>query len=308
MNLKEKCQSVYIATNYWLLKGFFRALSWIPASVAEQMAYTISKVWFKLDKFHRDIAISNLEIAFGNEKSRLEIEAIAKKTFFNVANMIFESSRAFQWDTATIRKNLKVEGLKHIDAAHRKGKGVLLLTGHVGNWEMSLFMTDLTPYFVTGVYKKQKMAAVERYVLEKRQSRGGRMYPLKEAVAGILYELDQGNLMGLLMDQNAKKRGVFVDFFGKKASSNKGLAQLALSTGSPVVPYFVVKRNGGYVIEFLPEVPLINTGDVDADILANTFEYNKIIEDFIRKYPDQWLWVHRRWKTRPKSEKNNKIY
>ncbi len=302
MNLKERCESIYIATNYWILKGLFRALSWIPALVTEKLAAGIAMLWFKLDKFHREIAISNLKIAFSNEKSSLEIEALAKKSFFNVANMIFESSRAFHWDTATIKKNLKIEGVEHLDSAQKKGKGVLLFSGHVGNWEMSLFITDITPYVITGVYKKLKMAAVERYILKKRQSRGGRMYPVKDAVGGILYELDQGNLMGLLIDQNAKKLGVFVDFFGKKASSNKGLAQLALSTGSPVVPYFIVKRNGGYVVEVLPEVPLINTGDVEADILANTSQYNKIIENFIRRYPEQWLWIHRRWRTRPEGE------
>lgn len=303
MNFKERCTSVFVTTNYWIVKIIFRALSWVPVSTSEKLAFGISKIWYKLDKFHRNIAISNLETAFGDEKSRLEIEALAKQAFYNIANMAFVSSRSFQWNTAEIRKNIRIEGVKHIDSAQKKGKGVLLLTGHVGNWEMSLFITDLTPYCITGVYKKLKIPAVERYVLEKRQSRGGRMYALKEAVSGILYELDQGNLMGLLMDQNARGKGVFVDFFGKKASSNKGLAQLALSTGAPVVPYFVVKKDGGYVVEVLPEVKLINTGDFEADTLSNTAQYNKIIEDFIRRYPDQWLWVHRRWKTRPKNEK-----
>lgn len=303
MNFKERYTDAYVATNYWLIKIIFRALSWVPVSTSEKLSLAISKLWYKLDKFHRDIALSNLELAFGGEKSKLEIEVLAKKSFYNIANMVFTSARSFQWNTAEIRKNIRIEGVKHIDSAQKKGKGVLLLTGHVGNWEMSLFITDLTPHFITGVYKKLKIPAAERYVLEKRQSRGGRMYEIKDAITGILHELGQGNLMGLLMDQNAKKRGIFVDFFGKKASSNKGLAQLALSTGAPVVPYFVVKRDDGYVVEVLPEVPLINTGDFDADTLANTAQYNKIIEDFIRRYPDQWLWIHRRWRTRPKDEK-----
>lgn len=303
MNVKERCSAAYVTTYYLIIKAVFRALSWVPVDISVKLASGISKLWYKFDKFHRDIALSNLETAFGDEKSSREIEALAKKTFFNTTNMIFESARAFQWNTAQIRKNMRVEGLKHLESAHRKGKGILLLTGHVGNWEMSLFITDLTPYFITGVYNKLKIQAAERYVLEKRQSRGGRMYPLKEAVGGILYELEQGNLMGLLMDQNAKRRGVFVDFFGKKASSNKGLAQLALTTRAPVVPYFVIRRNGKFIVEVLPEVPLIDTGDMEADILANTAQYNKIIEDVIRRYPDQWLWVHRRWKTRPKGKK-----
>lgn len=302
MNLKEKIKSIYVFTNYLILKSIFRMLSWVPIVMAEKTASVISRVWFKLDKFHRDIAISNLETAFGNEKSVQEIEKLAEKSFYNIANMVFESARSFQWDTYEIKKNMRIEGIQHLNSAQRKGKGTLLLTGHVGNWEMSLFIADLTPYEITGVYKKQKIDAVERFVLEKRISRGGRMYALREAVAGILKELGEGNMMGLLIDHNAKRRGVFVDFFGKKASTDKGLAQLALSTGAPVVPYFVVRRDNEFVVEVFPEVPLIDTGDHEADILANTLQYNKVIETIIRKYPDQWLWVHRRYQTRPVGE------
>lgn len=302
MDFKERCNAVFVLTNYWLLKFIFRAISWVPVSTSEKLALHISNIWYRLDKFHRDIALSNLETAFGNEKSRLEIERLAQQSFYNITNMVFVSSRSFQWNTREIRKNIRIEGVNHLEAAQKKGKGVLLLTGHVGNWEMSLFITDLTPYFITGVYKKVKIPAAERFVLEKRESRGGRMYEIKDAIQGILYELGQGNLMGLLMDQNAKRGGIFVDFFGRQASSNKGLAQLALSTGAPVVPYFVVRRKEGYVVEVLPEVSLIDTGDFDADTLANTAHYNKIIENFIRRYPDQWLWIHRRWKTRPVTE------
>jgi KDO2-lipid IV(A) lauroyltransferase len=302
MDLQTTCNNIFVFANYLILKFIFRVLSWVPASTAEKVSHVIARLWFNLDSFHREIALYNLGIAFGHEKSNQEIEQIAKKSFFNTVNMVFESARAFQWNTRDIKKNMRVEGLQYLNAAQNKGKGTLLLTGHVGNWEHSLFIADLTPYEITGVYKKQKIEAVEKFVFEKRISRGGRMYPLKKAIEGILTELDQGNLIGLLIDHNAKTRGVFVDFFGKVASTEKGLAQLALTTRAPVVPYFVIKRDGGYVVEVLPEVPLIDTGNMEADILANTLQYNKIIESVIRRYPDQWLWVHRRWKTRPKGE------
>lgn len=302
MNFQTKCKNIYVFANYLIIKSIFRVLSWIPTSFTEGMSHAISTLWFKFDRFHRDIVFHNLDIAFGHEKSHQEIENIAKKTFYNTTNMVFEAARAFQWNTSEIKKNIRIEGIQHLMSAQKKGKGTLLLTGHVGHWELSLFIADLTPYEITGVYKKQKIAAVEKFVLEKRTSRGGRMYPLKKAIGGILAELDQGNLIGLLIDHNAKTRGVFADFFGKTASTEKGLAQLALSTGAPVVPYFVVKRDGGYVVEVLPEVLLIDTGNLEEDILANTLQYNKIIESVIRRYPDQWLWVHRRWKTRPTEE------
>lgn len=302
MNFKEKIKHTYVFINYLLVKSIFRMLSWVPMCMAKKIAGGVSRIWYKLDKFHRDIAVSNLTIAFGNEKSAREIDALAQKSFYNMILMLFESARSFQWSAYEIKKHMRIEGLQHLNSAQRKGKGTLLLTGHVGNWEMSLFIAVLTQYEITGVYKKQKIDAVERFVFEKRTSWGGRMYPLREAVAGILKELGEGNMMGLLIDHNAKRRGVFVDFFGKKASTDKGLAQLALSTRTPVVPYFVIRGEGEYVVKVFPEVPLIDTGDMEADIHANTLQYNKIIESIIRQYPDQWLWVHRRWRTRPPEE------
>ncbi len=300
MDLWNRCRNGYDQVGYLLLKATFDAISRIPERHAESIACAISRLWFALDKTNRNITLDNLYIAFGDEKSDAEIRKIAKQAFYNTCNMLFESARSLQWDTAEIMKYMRIEGQAHLHAAHEKGKGVLLLTGHVGNWELAVFIADLVPYEITGVYKKVKVPAAERFVLESRTRRGGRMYAVKAAIEGILTELSQGNFITLLVDHNAKRRHVFVDFFGKTAATEKGLAQLALTTGAPVVPYFIIRKKRHFVVEVLPEVPLIHTGDMEADITANTAEYMKIIENIIRKYPDQWLWMHRRWKTRPK--------
>jgi KDO2-lipid IV(A) lauroyltransferase len=116
----------------------------------------------------------------------------------------------------------------------------------------------------------------------------------------VLGILKQGEVIVMLMDQNVDwYEGVFVDFFGRRACTNKGLALLARKTEAPVVPVFLIRKESGFIVEIGQEVPLIKTGDKTKDIEANTQQYNKIIEDIIRRYPDQWFWVHQRWKTRP---------
>ncbi len=107
-------------------------------------------------------------------------------------------------------------------------------------------------------------------------------------------------MVGLLMDQNvAWREGVFADFFGRPACTNKGMALLALKTGAPVIPAFLIRNHSGFTAKFLPEIPLIKTGDKVKDLEANTAQYNRVIESVVRQYPDQWFWVHRRWNTRP---------
>jgi len=116
----------------------------------------------------------------------------------------------------------------------------------------------------------------------------------------ILQNLKQGGLIGILMDQNVDwYEGVFVDFFGRRACTNKGLALLALKTRAPVIPIFLVREKTGFRVEIGEEIPLVKTGDKIKDIEANTQQYNNAIEAFVRRYPDQWFWVHQRWKTRP---------
>ncbi|MBC2716604.1 MAG: lysophospholipid acyltransferase family protein [Desulfobacteraceae bacterium] len=285
---------------YRSIKTLFDILALIPPEVGEKISLVLSKIWFALDKRRRNIAIDNIAHAFGDQMTSYEIKRMARKTFFYTVNMIFETPRAYTWKPGDLSKHYTVRGLYHLLAAQMRGKGVLLFSGHIGNWEISVQLNNISGLKVNGIYRKLDFLPFERYFHEKRESTGSRLYPLKGAAKAIFRELRLGNCMALLIDQNAKRhQGVFVDFFGRKACANKGPAQLALATGVPVIPYFFVRENGKYHFEVLPEIPIVKTGDMEKDILVNTQNFNRVIEDIIRRYPDQWLWIYNRWKTQP---------
>ncbi len=288
---------------YRMIKAIFDVLALVPPKTGEKMALFFSKIWFAVDRRHRKIAIENITRAFGREKTRLEINRIARTTFFHAANMIFETPRVYALKPKDVSKHYTVHGLHHLRMAHTKGKGVLMLSGHLGNWEISVQLNNIARLTVCGVYRKLDYLPMERYFHEKRESTGSRLYPLKGAVNAILREFAAGNGIALLIDQNPKRhQGVFVDFFGKPACTTMGPAYLALLTGVPVIMYFFVRENGKYRCEFLPELRVVNTGDMEQDILVNTRNFNRALEGIIRRYPDQWFWIHNRWKNRPLPE------
>jgi KDO2-lipid IV(A) lauroyltransferase len=289
---------------YKAIRLVFLMLGLIPETLATRMANIVGGLWYRMDKRHRDAALENMTIAFGHKMSRQEIVALSRKAFDHIALVPFEMGRSLRWRWQDVWDRFRLYGVSHLAAAHKKGKGVLVLTCHMGNWEFLPTSMAASGFQIAAVYRPLDFKPMDRFILEMRKRFGCRMYPTKNAVKGIFDELGRGNCVGLLSDQNAPKRhqGVFVEMFGRKASAHNGIAQLALATGAPVVPYFVA-RDGKFVRgEFGPEIPLVNTGDLEADILTNTQNYSYAFEKMIRKYPEQWFWVHRRWKTRPLDE------
>ena len=285
---------------YFLIKSLFILIACIPKSITGYLSRILGMLWYFFDKRHRELAILNLTHAFSGEMSEAEIKILSKRNFINTVNIIFELARAYHWKAEKVPGFFRINGLENLKKAHNRKKGILFLTGHVGNWEMSVHLKRLVGIDGSGVYRRLDSPSLNRYVLEKRQMTGCRMYPVKDAVMGIFYELGQGNFTGILCDQNAKRsQGVFVDFFGRKACTNKGLAQLSLATKAPVLPFFFLRDSGGFILEIGEEIPLVETGSKDADIIVNTQSYTRVIEDVVRRYPDQWLWVHNRWKNRP---------
>jgi len=296
--MKHMKMTVMETIAYRAIKAIFDTFSLIPPTVGEKISLFISKIWFAVDKRHRKVAIENITNAFGGQMTPHEINRMARKAFFNITNMLFETPRAYAWKSCDLSKHYTVRGLSHLMNAQKKGKGVLMISGHIGNWEISVQINNLSGQQVCGVYRKLDSAPAERYFHEKRESKGSRLYPLKGAVRRILHELSLGNCMAMLIDQNVKRhQGVFIDFLERKACANSGPAHLALMTGAPVIPYFFVRENGKYRFEVLPEVPVVNTGDMEKDVLANTQNFNRVIESIIRRYPDQWCWMYKRWKT-----------
>jgi KDO2-lipid IV(A) lauroyltransferase len=276
----------------------------IPAPIGKIMGDLLGSFWFFIDKKHRTLTISNIKNAFGNGKSNREIKALAKDAFKNTAGMLFEHTRFHRMRREDLHKIFSITGLENLKAAHEEGKGILGFTGHLGNWELLSALAYITKIDFAVVYKTIGFAPLNRYIIKKREFTGAKMFPVHNALDAIVKSLNKGNIAGIWLDQNVRKRkrGVFINFFDRKACTTKGLARLALSTKAPVIPIFTFKDKGKTHITILPKIPLIKTQDMEKDILDNTQTYHSVIEEYVRKYPEQYFWQHNRWKTRPLEE------
>jgi len=275
----------------------------LPRDTARQISAVIGRVWFVADRRHRKVALQNLVLAFGDTKSPADIRRLARSAFSHMVCILFEIGWMPQISEKNFSRHFYIHGLHHLQAAYKKGQGVLVLTGHVGNWELAPLAAAMLGYPMSAIYRPLDFKPLDRFFIDLRGRYGGKLHAKKNAMRPILKGLKNRELIGILLDQNTNRSaGVFVDFFGRPACTNKGLALLALGTGSPVIPLFLMREEDRFRVEFGPALPLVRTGDKAKDIEASTRQYNRVLEDVIRRYPEQWFWVHRRWKTRPKDE------
>jgi KDO2-lipid IV(A) lauroyltransferase len=197
------------------------------------------------------------------------------------------------------------DGFENFERALAFGKGVLFLTAHLGAWELSAFAHSLYGHPLHVVMRSLDNPYLDRMLREYRAMHGNSMLDKDDNVRGLLAAMKAGETAGVLMDTNmTPPQGVFVDFFGIAACTASGVARIALRTAAAVVPGFTIwdSASGRYRLRFDPALDLIRTGNDELDIVANTQLFTKVIEYYVRRYPDQWLWVHRRWKTRPSGE------
>ncbi len=283
-----------------LIEGGLRLLGRLSAETIDRTAKRLGAVIRRLDAKHRRIVRENLIRAFGNEKSESERRAIERRVFENLVRILLEIGWSMHQQPEDFRSCLRVRGFAHFKSAYGQGKGVLFLTAHVGNWEILPVLGSLYRFPVNVLYRPLDSPPLDHLVRKMRSRFGARMVPTARAARKILSCLHRGEIVAVLMDQNVDwYEGVFVDFFGHRACTNKGMALIALKTGAPVLPIFLIRQDGGFAVEIGAPLPLIRTGDKTRDIEANTQIYNDAIERFVRRHPDQWFWVHQRWKTRP---------
>jgi KDO2-lipid IV(A) lauroyltransferase len=269
------------------------------------MGRGLGNVMYYLDFEHRKLALQNLHIAFGREKSEREIRSIAKKSFQNLGMMTIEFFRLPEMNVEAFQGKVNIEGLEIYKKALNNKKGVLLLLSHFGNWELMGMMSKFLGSSIAVIARPiKKNKWVDRLVREIRSGTGLEVISTERASRKVMRVLSQNRMVGILIDQRAKRsEGVWVDFFGKKAPSTPALAVLAMRTGAPVVPVFMI-RNGYRKHRLVIREPLqlANTGNVKKDVETNTQLMNQTLESMIREYPDQWFWVHRRW------ERKEKVY
>jgi KDO2-lipid IV(A) lauroyltransferase len=246
----------------------------------------------------------NLALAFP-KKTAAERQQILRSLYRNLGWLLAEFCQMPRYTPATTQGFIRYEGLEHYLAARDQRKGVLILTGHLGAWELSSFYHSLMGYPMSIVIRRLDNPLVDNLVNHIRCLHGNQVLHKDDFARGLLASMRRGETVGILMDTNmTPPQGAFVDFFGHSACTGSGLARVAMKTGARVMPGFLLweEATRQYVLRFGAPLALVSSGDVEADAVANTALFTGVIEDYIRQYPDQWLWVHRRWKTRPQGE------
>jgi KDO2-lipid IV(A) lauroyltransferase len=247
----------------------------------------------------------NLELAFP-EKSRAERKKILRGVFTSLGRQVAEVCLFRKYTRENVSKVVVYEGFENFERAMARGKGVLFLTAHLGAWELSAFAHSLYGYPLNIVMRPLDNPYLDRLAREYRTMHGNKTVD-KDFARGLVAAMRKGETVGVLMDTNMiASQGVFVDFFGIPACTASGVARVALKTDAAVVPGFTVWDPvlDKYRLRFDPAVELVCSGNREQDVVANTAKFTSVIEEYIRRYPDQWLWVHRRWKTRPEGEKS----
>lgn len=285
----------------WLL---VRTLGRVPASIARAAGIALAWMVYLLHGRLRRVGVRNLQLAFP-EMAASERRRILRTVFSMLGRQLGDFCRFPRYSAANISRLAVYDGFENFERAQGRGKGVLILTAHFGGWEVSSFMHAIKGHPLHILVRPLDNPYLDRLVTRYRGLGGNRTIPKQDFARAMLAALRAGETVGILMDQNmTPDQGVFVDFFGIPACTSTLTARMALRTDAAVVPAFclwdaALRR---YRVRFEPAMATIRSGNEEADILANTAGYTKIIEEYARRYPEQWLWVHRRWKTRPAGE------
>ena len=279
---------------YWLARFVLATLSSTPPATAHALArFYVRVLDLALPRLRRT-ALKNLEMAGFAGRER-----ITTGVFDSIARLVVSFARFPRITRENVHELIRYEGLENFQQAHRLGKGVLVATGHFGNWEMSAFAHAYMTASMHIVVRPIDNARIDALVEQRRELSGNRAIAKKDAARGILRALAAGDAVGVLIDQNTTPdQGVFIDFFGVKACAGSAFVKLAQHSGAAVVPGYALwsDKEHRYVLHFEPAVEM--TGDV----LEDTHRVHARLEAAIRKHPEQWLWIHRRWKTRPPGE------
>jgi KDO2-lipid IV(A) lauroyltransferase len=280
---------------------FIKILGAMPRPLSRAFAIGISQAVYLLHFRLRQVGMRNLAMVFP-EKSEAERARILRGVFASLGRQLAELCQFPKYTPENIDEVVAYEGLENYERAYARRKGVLFLTAHFGGWELSAFAHSLHGHWLHIVMRPMDNQYLDRLLQNYRTMHGNKTVAKDDFVRGLLAAMKAGETVGILMDTNmTPPQGIFVDFFGIPACTASGLARIALRTDAAVVPGFTIWDPAlrKYRLRFDPALELIRSGDLEADIAANTQLFTRVIEEYVRKYPDQWLWVHRRWKTRP---------
>ena len=288
---------------YFLLRGFVGLLAALPLPLAFRVGEFLALGVLLVAVPLRRVGMTNLGIAFP-EKPVAERRRILRASMLNLGRMAAELAHLPTLTDEQLREMVQFEDETWWQEAigWERPTGVLILSGHFGNWELLVYAHGRRGHPVTMVHRASRNPLLDWWLNHIRTRAGTRLVRKARAASEVLRALREKQLLVLPFDQNSTRGlGVFVDFFGHAACTNAGIARIGLRAGAPVVPVFIVRqgRSARHRVHVLPIIELEETGDLRGDVERNTARMSAVFEDMVRRFPEQWLWVHRRWKTRP---------
>jgi Kdo2-lipid IVA lauroyltransferase/acyltransferase len=289
---------------YLAVWTILKTLGALPRELARGLAATVASALYAMLPKLRRTAEFNLRLAFP-EWDATQRRSVIRGMVRNLGWMVAEFARFPKYTRDNIEEVVVLDGHENFLNGQRRGNGVLYLTGHIGAWELSSFAHALYEFPLHYMARPLDNPKVDVFVNCYRCLSGNRPIFKNESARALLKILKDAGTVGILADQNTMpEEGVFVDFFGKSACTTTGIARLALHTDAAVVPGYAYwdAGIGKYRLRFEPAVELVRTGDTERDVFVNTQKFAKVLEVIIQKHPEQWVWVHARWKTRPKGE------
>jgi len=289
-----------------LAAAFYAAGRWLPRRAVVGLGERLGALQFRLDRKRRRRIFEHLRAAYAGERSEAELARIASACFRHFGRAGAEALLFPSLGLDEAQRCVHYQGLEHIRAAYERGKGVLLVSGHYGNWELVAHMQGWLGLPLALVTRPLDNPRLERRLARLRSLSGNVVIHRDGAIKAMLQHLRRGIGVAIVIDQDAKDAGIFVPFFGRLASTTPTPALLALRTGAAIVPVFSVPRDdGSYDVCYEPEVRVLDSGDRDRDVARITAELTALLEVWVRRHPHVWSWMHRRWRTRPSSEAAN---
>ncbi len=247
----------------------------------------------------RNIALDNIRAAV--ERGALTLtedsHAVIRRNFRNLGRLVIEVVKIYYGMGGSVLRNIELRGTENFTRALNRGKGVICITGHCGNWELMAVYLSMTLGRASIVARKQNNEYLDRFIVRTREKYGNHIIYKQGALRQILSCLKKKEAVAILMDQSViKSEGIIIHFLGKNAYAMKTPAVIARKTGAAVVPLFIRRTEKGHIIEIQEEIALAAEEDSDTAFLHDTINFSKPIEEYIKKYPSEWLWIHRRWK------------
>ena len=294
--MKFKLRRYYL---YYVTRILAFLLGLLPLRVALCIADVFGTLAFYALSKYRRIALENLGSAFGKEKTTRELNRIARDVFRNFARNAVELINFPKLTRGNINSFVRIKNIDILKEALDKGKGVIIATGHFGNWELLAVTVSLKGYKGAVVGRRIYFDKYDSYLNSIRRDKGVKIIYRDESPKNMLRVLKDNGVLGILADQDVDSvNSVFVNFFGMPAYTPAGPAALARASGAALIPGFIVRENGHHVLMLEEPIQLSETGEKEKDIVSDMQKYSDVLEEYVRRYPEFWVWVHRRWKTK----------